>query len=93
MKLRTSQKPKVRMERLGGDKHSSLFRPFVSYEEKSFLNTAPGFCEVKLRTSPKPKVRLERLDMDKHSSLFCTFVSDEGKRFCEYGLRFLRSET
>jgi hypothetical protein len=55
VKLRTSQKPKVRLERLDGDKHSCLFGPFVSYGEKSFLNTAPGFCEVKLRTSRKPK--------------------------------------
>jgi hypothetical protein len=70
VKLRTSRKPKFRLERLDRDKHSSLFCPFEIYEEKSFLNMAPHFCKVKLRTSPKPKVRLERHDMDKHSSLF-----------------------
>jgi hypothetical protein len=30
------------MEMLARDKRSSLFRLFISYEEKSFVNTIPG---------------------------------------------------
>jgi hypothetical protein len=77
---------------LTGTNTLAYLGPFVSYEEKSFLNTAPGFCEVKLRTSQKPKVRLERLDGDKHSSLFRPFVSYERKKIFEHSPRFLQSE-
>ncbi len=31
----------TRLERFAKDKHSSLFGPFVSYEEKGFVNVAP----------------------------------------------------
>ncbi len=38
---------KVRMEHLSG-KQSSLFGPFVSYEEKCFVNEAPDYKLLKL---------------------------------------------
>jgi hypothetical protein len=38
---------KVRVEPLSG-KHTSLFGPFVSYEEKRFVNEAPDYKLLKL---------------------------------------------
>ncbi len=36
------RKQYTRLERHGRDKHSSLFGPFIRYEQYSFVNTAPG---------------------------------------------------
>jgi hypothetical protein len=41
----------IRQEQVAMDKHSSLLRKFVNYEQKSFITLGPGDNFMKLFTS------------------------------------------
>ncbi len=60
-------------ERLAGDKHSSLWGPFVSYDETEVLWISRAFLQV----FDLPE---KNLAWEKKSSLLSPFVSDEEKK-------------